>query len=427
MSNNQMTIREVKSDLLGEKYVSLVHPAGLRIWVYPKKDYATAYAVFGTKYGSIDTRFQVSGEEVVEVPEGIAHFLEHKLFESEELDAFTRYAQTGASANAYTSFDRTCYLFSCSDNFDQSLEILLDFVQHPYFTAETVQKEQGIIGQEIRMYDDQPDWRVLFNMLRGMYHNHPVRIDIAGTQQSIAEITDKLLYQCYHAFYNLRNMVLCVAGNVTVEEVLQTADRLLQPSKDQQVERRLAQEPPEVVTPVVEERMSVAAPVFCLGYKEEVEGEEVSLQRKVETSVLLDMLVGEASPLYQRLLEQELINTNFSYEYFTGGGYACILFSGESAHPEKVKQAIEEEAAALRRGDWEKSFERSRKMLYGRSIMSYNNVEGIANSMVAACFSGVSPFDELEVYQRLTRSDLEERLRNSFEEERSVLSVIRPL
>ena len=176
-----------------------------------------------------------------------AHYLEHKLFESAEGDAFTRYAETGASANAYTSFEKTCYLFSCTDKFDESFEILLDFVQDPYFTAQTVQKEQGIIGQEIKMYDDSPDWRVMFNMLGGMYHNHPVKIDIAGTVESIAEITAEKLYACYNTFYNLNNMVLCVAGNATVEQVLKTCDRMLKPSEAHTIQNYFADEPYAIV------------------------------------------------------------------------------------------------------------------------------------------------------------------------------------
>ena len=196
-----MMHKEIFTDQkLGESYIKAVHPSGLTVYICEKPAYASAYALFGTKYGSIDTRFRVKGGDWVDVPEGIAHFLEHKLFESEEGDAFTRYAETGAYANAFTSFDRTCYLFSCSGRFADSFAILLDFVQSPYFTKETVDKEQGIIGQEIRMYDDDPDWRVLFNLLTAMYKNHPVRIDIAGTVDSIAQIDDKLLYTCYNTF-----------------------------------------------------------------------------------------------------------------------------------------------------------------------------------------------------------------------------------
>ena len=234
-------IREVKSERLGESYFEIDHPSGLKILVYPKKNYAATYAVFGTRYGSIDTEFRLNGEEKFTcVPEGIAHFLEHKLFESEDLDAFERYAKTGASANAYTSFDKTCYLFSCTGKFQESLEILLDFVTHPYFTEKTVQKEQGIIGQEIQMCRDEAGWEALFSLLRAMYKTHPVRIDIAGTVESIAEITPELLYKCYETFYNFSNMVLCVAGNVTPDEVLSVADRLLKPQKPIEIAPRAA-------------------------------------------------------------------------------------------------------------------------------------------------------------------------------------------
>lgn len=215
-----MNITEIKSEIAGDSYYKVEHPSGLTIFVYPKEGYTSSYAIFGTRYGSINTKFSVNGGDIITVPDGIAHYLEHKLFESEEGDAFVRYAKTGANANAYTSFEKTCYLFSCTDKFDESLEILLDFVQDPYFTAQTVAKEQGIIGQEIKMYDDSPDWRVMFNMLEGMYRNHPVKIDIAGTVETIAEITAEKLYEVYNVFYNLNNMILCVAGNVTVDGVL---------------------------------------------------------------------------------------------------------------------------------------------------------------------------------------------------------------
>ena len=189
-----MNIREVKSEFLREKYYEIDHSSGLKIYVWPKEGYNTAYGIFGTPFGSIYNHFTVNGEEV-KVPDGIAHYLEHKLFESEEGDAFTLYASTGANANAYTSFEKTCYLFSCTNQFERCLEILLDFVRSPYFTEETVAKEQGIIAQEIKMYEDSPEWRVMFNMLEGMYENHPVRLDIAGTVESIAEITPDYLYK----------------------------------------------------------------------------------------------------------------------------------------------------------------------------------------------------------------------------------------
>lgn len=252
-----MKIKEVRNELLNEVYYDIDHPSGLKILVMPKAGYESSYAIFATKYGSIDTMIQLEDGSFEQIPEGTAHFLEHKLFESEDLDAFERFAKTGASANAYTSFDRTGYLFSCSANFKKNLEILLDFVQNPYFTQATVEKEQGIIGQEIDMYKDVPDWEVMFNCLRNMYHNLPVRIDIAGTHESIAQISADTLYGCYNNFYNLYNMVLSVAGNTTVEEVLEVADKVLKPVKGKMAQRKVIDEPKEVIKDYCEEKLSV--------------------------------------------------------------------------------------------------------------------------------------------------------------------------
>ena len=249
----------VKSARLGEEMVRIKHRSGLNMLLCPMKGYSTAYATFTANVGSVDTGFKTQDDaEFVDVPEGIAHFLEHKMFENEEGDAFERYARTGASANAYTSFDKTAYLFACTGNFEQSLEILLDFVRRPYFTKESVQKEQGIIGQEIRMYDDDGDWRVQFNLLAALYHRHPVRIDIAGTVESISRIDHELLYRCYRTFYNLNNMVLCVAGNFDVDTVLKVADRVLKPDeKPVEIERRTVDEPDGVCKPLVEQKLSL--------------------------------------------------------------------------------------------------------------------------------------------------------------------------
>ena len=423
-----MDIKEIFSTQLDEKYYSINHPSGLRILILPKKEYSSKYAIFGTHYGSIDTRFHRSDEkEFTVVPEGIAHFLEHKLFESKDKDAFERYAKTGASANAYTSFDRTCYLFSCTDNFTDSLEILLDFVQSPYFTKETVEKEQGIIGQEIRMYEDVPNWQVLFNLLRSLYHNHPVRIDIAGTVDSIAKITPELLYKCYNTFYNLSNMVLCVAGNVEVEEVVRIADKILKPVKPIVIDRNFPDEPHDVVRNFISQKLSVAVPVFALGFKEDCEVPERTLKEQIETNILLEILAGNTSPLYRRLLEQGLINTSFGSEYFIGYGYASVIFEGESKDPQAVAKAINEEVERIRKDGINKAaFERARKLLYGRTIMAYNDVENVANGLVATYFNGYGLFDDIDIYKTVTAADIEKRLKNQLNRQQSALSVILP-
>ena len=421
-------IREVKSERLGESYFEIDHPSGLKILVYPKKNYAATYAVFGTRYGSIDTEFRLNGEEKFTcVPEGIAHFLEHKLFESEDLDAFERYAKTGASANAYTSFDKTCYLFSCTGKFQESLEILLDFVTHPYFTEKTVQKEQGIIGQEIQMCRDEAGWEALFSLLRAMYKTHPVRIDIAGTVESIAEITPELLYKCYETFYNFSNMVLCVAGNVTPDEVLSVADRLLKPQKPIQIERKFHREPREVAESYTEETLSVAFPIFSLGFKEAVETPERSLREILISDIILEAVAGKTSAFYSELLEAGLINTSFESEYFCGYGYAAWIFTGESPDGREVQKRITARIRALQEtGISEADFERIRKKLYGRSIMQFNDIDGIANAMVSAYFCKEGLFDETEILQSLTLDEVNARLRTALQTDCASLSVIKP-
>ena len=421
-------IREVKSERLGESYFEIDHPSGLKILVYPKKNYAATYAVFGTRYGSIDTEFRLNGEEKFTcVPEGIAHFLEHKLFESEDLDAFERYAKTGASANAYTSFDKTCYLFSCTGKFQESLEILLDFVTHPYFTEKTVQKEQGIIGQEIQMCRDEAGWEALFSLLRAMYKTHPVRIDIAGTVESIAEITPELLYKCYETFYNFSNMVLCVAGNVTPDEVLSVADRLLKPQKPIQIERKFHREPREVAESYTEETLSVAFPIFSLGFKEAVETPERSLREILISDIILEAVAGKTSAFYSELLEAGLINTSFESEYFCGYGYAAWIFTGESPDGREVQKRITARIRALQEsGISEANFERIRKKLYGRSIMQFNDIDGIANAMVSAYFCKEGLFDETEILQSLTLDEVNARLRTALQTDCASLSVIKP-
>ena len=421
-------IREVKSERLGESYFEIDHPSGLKILVYPKKNYAATYAVFGTRYGSIDTEFRLNGEEKFTcVPEGIAHFLEHKLFESEDLDAFERYAKTGASANAYTSFDKTCYLFSCTGKFQESLEILLDFVTHPYFTEKTVQKEQGIIGQEIQMCRDEAGWEALFSLLRAMYKTHPVRIDIAGTVESIAEITPELLYKCYETFYNFSTMVLCVAGNVTPDEVLSVADRLLKPQKPIRIERKFHREPREVAESYTEETLSVAFPIFSLGFKEAVETPERSLREILISDIILEAVAGKTSAFYSELLEAGLINTSFESEYFCGYGYAAWIFTGESPDGREVQKRITARIRALQESGISKAdFERIRKKLYGRSIMQFNDIDGIANAMVSAYFCKEGLFDETEILQSLTLDEVNARLRTALQTDCASLSVIKP-
>jgi len=420
-----MNIQKVESSLVKESYYVIDHPSGLTIYVHPKEGYRSAYAIFGTNYGSVNTKFRVDGGDVITVPDGIAHYLEHKLFESEDGDAFVRYAATGAEANAYTSFEKTCYLFSCTDKFEESLEILLDFVQSPYFTAQTVAKEQGIIGQEIKMYEDSPDWRVTFNTLVGMYHNHPVRIDIAGTVESIAEITAEKLYECYNSFYNLHNMVLCVAGNITPEQVLTVADKVLKPSKDQTVENIFDDEPYEVANEYIEQKFPVSIPMFTLGFKQNASKGSKSAKELAYMNILMAIFSSSSSKLYNEMLTAGLINDTFAYEYMEGPGYAAILFGGESRKPKEAAQCIKDSIVKFKeKGIDPQEFEIAKRAVYGTAVRSFNSSEKIANNMVDMHFNSRKLFDYIDACANASVSDIEKSLEEMLDPNNCTLSVV---
>ena len=420
----------VESKLLGDRYWRVEHPSGLTVFVYPKEKMRSTYAVFGTRYGSIDKSFKRSDESYVdETPAGIAHFLEHKLFESEEGDAFSRFAELGASANAYTSFETTRYLFSCTENAKQALEVLLDFVQSPYFTKQTVEKEQGIIGQEIKMYDDDPQWRVLFNLLRALFHNHPIKDDIAGTVESISEITPEHLYRCYDTFYNLNNMALCVAGNCDVDEVLSLCDKMLKKSEPVQVKRVFKDEPDTIVQPRVEEKLSVALPIFEFGIKESINEEYRSEKDLAVTEVLLDIMASDGSSMFRKLLDASLINeASFSYEYFEGTGYGIVMFGGESADPNAVCDVIREEMHRLKReGVTEEEVRRSAKSLYGGNLSGLNSADVISNAVMSMAFSEREMFRYIECFTEITAEDVNARIQTLFDDDKAAVSIIWPL
>ncbi len=407
------------------RFTEAVLDSGLRILIMEKDNYTSTYAVFGTHYGSIDTCFSTDNEHFTEVPEGIAHFLEHKLFESEEKDAFERFAATGAYANAYTSFDRTCYLFSCSDNFYENLEILIDFVGSPYFTKQTVEKEQGIIGQEIKMYEDSPNWRLLFNMLCKMYKKNPVRIDIAGTCESISKIDDKLLYECYNTFYNPANMCVCIAGNVNTEKALSIIKKNAKKSKPITVYRKSAEELGGVSDSYVEQSFEVASPLFCFGFKEEFNTPLRSQKEKLIAELMLEFICGDSSNLYASLIQKGLINDEFSSEYFYGPDYSVVFFEGESRDPKAVADAIKAEIDNIIANGIDKElFNAVKKSAWGDQVRRFESLENIASGMLEYAFYNDDMFESGEIIKGITEYDIIERLKG-LKSRNSVLSVVK--
>ncbi len=420
-----MNFTKIQNERVKECYYRMKHPSGLTVVVYPKKDFKSTYACVGTKFGSINSKFKYKGQEMM-VPDGTAHYLEHKLFESEDGDAFTKYAKTGASANAYTSFDMTCYLFSCTDRFRESLEILLDLVQSPYFTPETVAKEQGIIGQEIKMYEDSADWKVMMNLLQGMYCQHPINIDIAGTVETIANITPEILYSCYNSYYNLNNMVLCVAGNIVPEEVLKVIDGKLKVNEAFDTENIFPEEPYEVVTHYTEQRLAVSVPMFELGFKEKAPQSFAGSKELICTNIILEAFAGESSALYRELLDKKLINSSFGTEYMEGMGYRGVIFSGEARKPEDIAQIIRERAAQLHQsGVSAEDFETARRNIYGKLISGFDHPSSIASEIINGEFTGRTLFESVEAVATVTLDDVNERLKQQLDPENYCLSVIK--
>lgn len=424
-------VKSFNSKLNEEMYYAL-HKSGLRVYVFPKKGFNKYYAIYGTEYGSLNSTFGVPGEsEMITVPDGIAHYLEHKLFEEEDgSNAFDRFAETGASSNAFTSFDMTAYLFSCTDKFYENLDILLDFVNKPFFTEENVAKEQGIIGQEIKMYDDEPEWRVFFNTLTAMFHNNPVKIDIAGTVDSISHITPEILYKCYNTFYNPSNMALVLVGDIDIEEALKYVDKHVSAERNLgEIKRFMPEEPKETVQEYIEETLAVSQPMFRIGFKDNetgMSGAEL-LKKEIETEIILETVFGKSSDLYLELYEKGLIDSTFGTETELRKQYGFTLLGGESSNPGKVYEIIKEKLGAyIENGIPTDAYERAKKVLVSQDIKLFNSIEGMGNEFMSNVLSGQNPLDYRDIAESVTYEDVIERLKTHFDAVNSVLSVVKP-
>ena len=423
-----MNFEKIEDNLLNEVLYKGVHKSGLTVYVLPKKEHSKSYAAFATRYGSIDYKFITPGEnEYTEIPDGVAHFLEHKLFEQPDgSNAFDAYSMTGANANAFTSFNSTVYLYSCTDKFYENLEILLDFVSNPYFTKENVDKEQGIIGQEIRMYDDDPGWRVFFNMLDCMYVNHPIKKDIAGTVESIAQIDKDLLFKCYNTFYNPTNMILFTCGDVDCDEVSKLVDKHITASPNSEIKRFETEEPKRVNKPYKEQKLSISTPIFQMGFKDTdvgFDGTEL-LKKEIITSLLIEILLGEGSDLYNKLYSEGLINDSFDCDFEAEPGYGFSSLGGESPDPEKVQQIVLDTFENLEIS--EEEFERAKKVEIARYLRMWNSVEGLSNTMVSDLFKNINIFEYSSIIKDITLRDVQHRFKEHFSRQNCVLSVIRP-
>ena len=402
-------------------------PSGLTVLVRSMPGYSGTHVIYATRFGSIDRDFRLNGREV-HLPAGVAHFLEHKMFEDQDGDAFAKFAKTGANANAFTSFDRTCYLFTATQQLDESLDVLLGMVGHPYFTEQTIAKEQGIIGQEIKMYDDSADWRLITGLCECLYHSHPIRSDIAGTCESIAEITPKMLYDCCEAFYAPGNMVLAAAGNTTMEQILAACERhgLMELRPEERVQRLWAEEPMTLAATEKRIRMPVSKPCFGLGFKETPLAPD-DLRSELLYDLILCCVCGGMSPLYRRLYDSGLTNPGFGGEVLRVDGCCCILFTGESDEPDTVKQMLLDEIERVRREGIDREvFTLCKNEKYGQLIENLENVEDSASQMADFALSGQTVVQQIEALAALTADDADAALQRILQPARMAMMYIEP-
>ncbi len=412
---------------IGESVHRETLPSGLRICVVPKPDYAKQYAFFATRYGGMDTRFCLDGRWL-DTPAGIAHYLEHKMFDTREGNALQRLAQNGAEPNAFTSNAMTGYYFDSTDHFEENLEILLSFVSIPYFTEESVAKEQGIIGQEIRMIEDNPDWQIYTRMMQALYARSTARTSIAGTVESISHITAETLYDCHKAFYTPSNMILTVVGNVDPVHVADLARRVLPREGGDAIPRDYGQEPEAVAAERTRLEMEVSCPQFLTGFKcrPAADGEDY-LRLAVLGDMACDILLGDSSPLYLRLYDQGLINTSFGGAFEMMPGVAYLYAGGDSKDAPAVAEEIRKEAARLAaEGVDEAFYQRVRRASFGGNLRGLNSFENIAVSLTEGHFHGYDPFRFPQVFDSITKEDVEAFLRDNITGDRAVLSEIVP-
>ncbi len=400
---------------------------GLTIMIVPKNTTNKKYVIWGTHFGSIDNHFIMPNtKEEVSVPDGVAHFLEHKMFEQENgRNSLDVLMALGVDANAYTTNNHTAYLFETTENFYEALDELMDYVQHPYFTDENVEKEKGIIGQEIGMYDDDPGWRLYMNALDCLYHDNLIKLDVAGTVESISKIDKDVLYKCYNTFYNPSNMVMVVCGDFEPEKMLEEIKkRLVEKPKQGEIKRIYAQEKKEIHMPYKEDTMEVSSPIFMIGFKDEIE-EKNKIQRHIAIEILMNMLIGKSSSLYQKLYNDGLLMSQPDLDYEFSNDYAHVLIASQSKEPKKVQEELLKEIKILQENFDEAHFNRIRKKVYGDYVAEYNNVADISRMLLSDYFKGVQTFDYIEQFSTVTLEYTRQILQEVFDEKKCILSVIK--
>lgn len=403
---------------------------GLTVMVVPKPGVKKKYIIWGTNYGSLDNKFIVPGEEnITEVPDGVAHFLEHKMFEQEgKPNSLDVLSSLGVNANAYTTNDHTAYLYECTENFYEALDEFMDYVQHPYFTDENVEKEKGIIIQEINMYQDYPEYILYMNAIKAMYKESPVRIDIAGTEETVRKIDKDILYKCYNTFYNPSNMAMVITGDFEPEKIIEEVkSRLIDKKGTSEIKRIYPEEPKEIMQKSIETKMDISMPLFMIAFKQSEKLSKDIIKKTIGIEIILNILVGKSSNLYKKLYSEGIISAEMGFDYECTRNYGHLIIQGQTTDPTVVVNSFKNELEKLKKeGLNEEDFMRTKKSIYGSYIKIFNNVQEISTMFLADYFKGVNSLDYLEEYKTVTKEYTEELIKNMFNEDKMVISTVLP-
>lgn len=403
---------------------------GLTVMVVPKPGVKKKYIIWGTNYGSLDNKFIVPGEEnITEVPDGVAHFLEHKMFEQEgKPNSLDVLSSLGVNANAYTTNDHTAYLYECTENFYEALDEFMDYVQHPYFTDENVEKEKGIIIQEINMYQDYPEYILYMNAIKAMYKESPVRIDIAGTEETVRKIDKDILYKCYNTFYNPSNMAMVITGDFEPEKIIEEVkSRLIDKKGTSEIKRIYPEEPKEIMQKSIETKMDISMPLFMIAFKQSEKLSKDIIKKTIGIEIILNILVGKSSNLYKKLYSERIISAEMGFDYECTRNYGHLIIQGQTTEPTVVVNSFKNELEKLKKeGLNEEDFMRTKKSIYGSYIKIFNNVQEISTMFLADYFKGVNSLDYLEEYKTVTKEYTEELIKNMFNEDKMVISTVLP-
>ncbi len=388
---------------------------GMTVIIIPKNTTNKKYVIWGVNFGSIDNHFKVNGEEIY-IPDGVAHFLEHKMFEQENsTNSLDKLMALGIDANAYTTNDHTAYLFECTEHFYEGLDELMNYVQNPYFTDENVEKEKGIISQEIRMYDDDPGWQLYMSILDCLYKENPIKIDIAGTVDSIKEINKDTLYKCYNTFYAPNNMTLVVCGDFEPKDILeQIKCRITKNSLDEKIERIYPTSNEKINKKNIEREMNVSMPLFAIGFKDIKGMNDEIIKKHIAIEILLNMLVGESSNLYKELYDAGTLLEEPDMDYEFSKQYAHVVISGQSERPDDVYNKLKDEIEKyIKNGLDSKHFERIKKKVYGDYVVEYNNIADISRMFLSDYMKSISPFDYIEQYNQVSKEYTRNNIRRN--------------